>query len=211
MTSKRVYFVLLAAIGLMFISLLAGTYGANQLLAKESDKLTTYKAKSRALDQQQQSLRSAKQDIERFADLEKIAKVIVPEDKNQAAAVREIVNIAAANEVALGSITFPASTLGGTNNNSQQQKAPSSPKSSSPSGALSQLQPIKNIPGVYQLTITITGDEDRPVQYNQFLKFLAGLERNRRTAQVTSIVLQPDTDNPNLLTFTVTLNQFIKP
>ena len=215
MTSKRLHFILIAAIGLAFVGLVALTYGVNYLLSEESKKLVDYKAKSRALDQQQVSLKSATRDIERYSELEKIAKTIVPEDKNQASAVREIVDIAGANGIALGSITFPASTLGGsaTGGSTQKPGSTGAPQSNTNSKTtdLSQLQPVKNIPGVYQLTITITGDDNSPVQYSKFVNFLSGLERNRRTAQVTTVALQPDANNPNLLTFMITINQFIKP
>jgi len=49
------------------------------------------------------------------------------------------------------------------------------------------------------------------VQYASFINFLSALEHNRRTAQISAITLQPSTNNPNLLAFTLTLNEYIKP
>lgn len=215
MTSKRLHIAFVAIIGLLIIGLIAGTFATQSMLNKEADKLVNLKAKSQALAQEQTNLRTAKQSIAKYAELEKISKAIVPEDKNQAATVREIVNIAADNNIALGSITFPASTLGnlpgGTAGSSGAAATPAPAAGGSKAGSLSQLQPVKNIPSVYQLTITVTGDTQKPVRYNEFITFLDALERNRRTAQVTSVTLQPDTNNRNLLTFTLTLNQYIKP
>src|SRR5438105_3846240 len=114
MNSKRLHMILVASIILLLVGLVAGAYGVNSLLTKRADKLTNLKAKSQALAQEQVSLNQAKKDIKKYADLEKIAGAIVPEDKNQADAVREIVNIAAANNVNLAAINFPASTLGNT-------------------------------------------------------------------------------------------------
>jgi hypothetical protein len=214
MTSKRLYFGLLTVIGLLLIGLLAGVYGTNRLLSSEANTLTGLKAKSQALTEQQEGLASAKKDIQKYASLEAITKAVVPQDKNQAEAVRELANIAAANNVSLGTITFPSSTLGtattGTATTGTATPVPVA-ASNSPSNTLSQLLPVTGIPGVYQLTISVASDSNRPVQYNAFINFLAALEQNRRTAQVTSISLTPTTANPNYLTFTLNLNEYIKP
>ena len=206
MNSKRLHIAMLAALCLLLVGLIIGAYGINKALGAQSDKLVTLKAKSRALAQEQLSLQASKKDIKKYAELEKIAKAVVPEDKNQAAAVREIVNIAAANNVKLASITFPASSLG----NGSGGTAATTPANSA-TATLSQLQPVKNIPGVYQLAIIVSGDPNEPVQYTRFINFLSALEHNRRTAQVNTIALQPDPANRNYLTFTLTLNEYIKP
>jgi hypothetical protein len=65
--------------------------------------------------------------------------------------------------------------------------------------------------GVYSLQITIQQTSEAAISYSQFLTFLDKLEQNRRTAQVTSIILQPDSTNPNMVAFTLTINEFIKP
>jgi hypothetical protein len=213
-TTKRLYFLLIAAIGLLLIGLAAGAYGANSLLASQADKLTTLKAKSLALDQEQQGFIRAQADIKTYASLEKIAQAVVPEDKDQAQTVREIVNIAAASGISLSAINFPASTLGGTGVVQSSQgvaASPSTTSSSSSTGKLSQLVPVKNIPGVYNLLITIQSDSNNPVQYASFINFLAALEHNRRTAQISTVTLQPNATNRNLLNFTLTLNEYIKP
>lgn len=209
MNGKRFHLVLLGVIALLLIGLVGGAYGINSLLTEKANKLTGQKAKSLALSQEQQALTRARKDIIKYSELEKITRTVVPEDKNQAEAVREIVNIAAANNISLASITFPASTLGGGVAAPGGTAAPS--PSAAGSKALSQLQPVKNIPGVYQLIINVAGDTNRPVTYNNFINFLSDLEHNRRTAQVTNIVLQPDANNRNNLTFSLALTEYIKP
>lgn len=220
MTNKRLYYLLVGMICLLFLGLLGGTYGANKLLTKQSNKLLDLKAKSAAVTQEQASLNNAKKEISKYSDLLKITKSVVPEDKDQAEAVRELVNIAENNSVSLASISFPNSTLGltATGQSTATSTAPASAapaaattKASSKVGSLSQLIPVKNIPGVYQLIITVKGDPAKPVQYNQFVKFLSALEHNRRTAQVGSITIEPNADNRNNLTFTLTLSEYIKP
>ncbi len=214
MNSKRLFYVLCGTLIALFVGLIAGTYGVNSLLTSQATKLTNLKAKSLALDQQRVSLTKAKQDLKTYANLEKIAQAVVPEDKNQAEAVREIVNIAGANGIGLTAINFPASTLGlsatGTTTAPSAAK-PVAPSANSKANGLSQLQPVKNIPGVYLLTITVQGDPNRPVPYDRFINFLSALEHNRRTAQVSTITIQPNASNRTMLTFTLSLNEYIKP
>jgi hypothetical protein len=165
-----------------------------------------------ALSQQQLSLKKAQKEIKQYANLQKITQSVVPEDKNQAAAVREIVNIAGANNIALAAITFPASTLGTAPGGGATTVAPTPSALNNPkTTALSQLQPVKNIPGVYSLLITIQSDPEQPVPYAKFISFLDALEHNRRTAQVATISLQPKVENRNLLTFTLSVSEYIKP
>ncbi len=218
MTPKRIYFGLLGAILILFVALLAGAYGVNSLLSSRAESLTQLKAKSQALNQEQLSLANAQKEVSKYSGLEQTAKSIVPEDKDQAEAVREIVKIAAANGISLSSITFPASTLGSSGPGSTTAGASSSSATPSPSvkpspsaGKLSQLQVVKNIPGVYVLQITVQSDPSKPVSYTSFISFLNDLEHNRRTAQISSISLQPNSGNSNLLTFTLILNEYIKP
>lgn len=215
MNAKRLNLALTAVIAILALALVIGAYEINSVLTTKSAKLTSLKAKKLAADQQAISLKKAKKDIQKYAALNKIAKSVVPEDKDQAEAVREIVNIAAANNVSLSAINFPASSLG--------QLAPTAavPTSSSATvktakpgssaRSLSQLVPVKNISGIYQLPITVVGDPNNPVQYTEFISFLNALENNRRTAQVSAITLSPDVKNHNRLTFTLTLNEYIKP
>lgn len=217
MTPKRLYFGLIGLIGLLIIGLLAGAFGINKVLTERSTQLTALKATAQALDKEQSGLAEAQQEVQKYAGLQKIAQAVVPEDKDQAEAVREIVNIAAANGVGLSAITFPASSLGstgttpssGATNSSAVTVGPVKPNTSA--GKLSQLQPVKNIPGVYVLQITVQSDPNKPVPYSSFINFLHALEHNRRTAQITSITLQPAANNPGSLSFTLTINEYIKP
>lgn len=222
MSSKRTYFALLGLIGLLIIALPAGAYEADSLLTSHAQ--VSLKARSEALDQEQESFKIAQNNIKKYSGLEKIAKAIVPQDKSQAEAVREIVRIAAANGVDLASITFPPSTLGGpsgpaaagstsssgtTTGASSSSTAPAANLNSS-QNRFSQLVRVTGIPGVYQQTITVTSDSNNPILYNQLINFLSGLEQNRRTAQVNSININP-VGSGRYLTFVITLNEYIKP
>lgn len=216
MTSKRLHIIFVAIIVLMFASLLGGAYAINSVLTKKGQQLTNLKAQTKALEQEQIGLKKAKKQIAQYAELQKITKAIVPQDKSQAEAVRELVNIAAKNGITLASIAFPSSTLGtGTSvkpgTPTSAAPAPSASSQNTTTNNLSQLQPVPNIPGVYLLEINVQNDEKRPIAYRQFINFLDDLEHNRRTAQVSGIAIQPDKKNTSLLTFTLTLNEYIKP
>lgn len=217
MSSKRLHTLLIAILALLFIGLLGGAYGVNKLLVSKSNDLIVAKAKSQALDREQLGLDKAKKDIKRYDSLNKIAQAVVPQDKNQAEAVREIVNIAAANDITLAAINFPASTLGNLPNGTAAAATPSVVKTAPATGAssktpnLSQLTLLKNIPGVYQLPITINNDTNHPVKYANFINFLSDLEHNRRTSQVQTITIQPAADDRGSIIFSLTLSEYIKP
>lgn len=216
MNSKRTYFTMVAIIGLLFAGLVLGAYGTSVVLTSQAVKLTKLKAKSAALEQEQTALILAKKQVARYKDLNKIVTSVVPQDKDQAESVREIVNIANQNSIALGSITFPASTLGvsvgtATVPGGGITNKPFSGTGTSKSSSLSQLIPVKNIPGVYNLQITVQGDPTASVPYSSFINFLSSLEHNRRTAQVNTITIVPDAKNSKNVTFSLSLDEYIKP
>lgn len=211
MNSKKLHFILLGIIALLFAGLIGGAYGINSLLVKQSDDLQQLKATSLALEQQKTGLIKAKADIQKYADLEKITKAIVPEDKNQAEAVREIVKIAEQNNVKLASISFPASSLGSGASKPGVNKITTPNSGSKNTKSLSQLVALKNVPGVYQLVIQVESETNSPVTYSSFIGFLDDLEHNRRTSQVSSVSIEPQATNRNLLSFNLTLNGYVKP
>jgi len=217
MSSKRLHLVMIVSICLLFVALVGGTFEATNFLTKKASNLTALKAKSQALSQEQISLAKAKKSIKQYADLTKIARSVVPEDKSQAEAVREIVSIADANGIKLSSISFPNSTLGSVitkplGGSTTAPVAPASPTSiKADADSLSQLKPVIGIIGVYQLTINVDSETTAPITYDRFINFLSELEHNRRTAQVSTIAIQPDKVNSALLTFSLSLNEYIKP
>jgi hypothetical protein len=183
---------------IVIISLIA-TNEIVSLLGQQTNSLISLKAQSQALTSEQANLVIAKKDVLKYSSLEKITQSIVPQNKDQAQAVREIVNLAQQNNITLNSIIFPTSTLGNT-------IQPNSKLS------LSQLTPVKGIPRVYTLPIQVQVNQTNDaVSYGSFYNFLTGLEQNRLTSQVTSLTIQPLATNPKLITFSLTINEYIKP
>ena len=203
-------------LGFTAIGLLVGTvFLGDQLLHKQSTKLADIKLQNAVIESQQTALTKAKKDIVAYTNLNETAKQIVPQDKDQARAVREIISIAKESGVSVSGITFPASTLG------QAQPKPATDAAQGTSGdsatttpqapAISQVKPVDGIPGVYQLEISVNTDLKKSVSYSQLIDFLSKLEQNRRTAQITNLSIQPNAQNRNLLTFNVQLTIYIKP
>lgn len=199
MKAKQLYVVLIGGCCLVIVALFGVAYGANKLLAGQAEKLSTLRASNGAVQEEQTDLITDKRDIVKYSSLNTIALSVVPQDKDQAEAVQQIVNIANASNIPqLTSISFSASTLGITT-------------SGSPKPNMTQLLPVSGISGVYNLQITVTQATTNSVPYADFLNFLSGLEQNRRTAEVTSVSVEPDSAHPGNVSFTLIIDEFIKP
>ncbi len=199
---------MLGVVGLLVIVLIASVVFGEQILNKQSAKLMSLKLDNQILDQQQAALGKANRDLQKYSELGNLAKTIVPQDKDQAKTIREILNIANENDIPLTAITFPASSLGAL-----PAAAPTAgsttPAVTTP--PVSQVKPVDGVKGVYRMEIIVQSDQTNPRPYANLQNFLAKLEQNRRTAQVSQLVITPDAKNISLLSFSLTINVFIKP
>jgi hypothetical protein len=199
MNGKKLYRILTGALALLAVGLLVSVYGANSMLNSKSNELVTQKAANLAAAEQEKELGKAKKDIATYGEMNEIAKSVVPQDKDQAKTVSEIVDLASQSGIArLSSVSFPPSTLGGVTSVKTLH-------------GLTQVTPVKGMAGVYTLQITVTQADTEPVPFNSFVTFLSKLERNRRTALVSSINVQPNPDRPDLVSFTLVIDEYIKP
>jgi|ERR1017187_1407809 hypothetical protein len=201
MTSKHLYFGMIGIIVLLIAGLIFGAYGADQLLQSQSKQLVNNRLQTSVLAQEQMELIQAKQDVKKYQNLATITQNIVPQDKDQAETVLQIVNLANKNGVALASITFPSSSLGLQTGQSASNSTIN----------LSQLTPVQGIPGVYDLQLVVQSDTTNPVPYSNFISFLSALENNRRTALISAVSIQPNAQDRNTLTFSLTLDEYVKP
>src|SRR3990167_6153605 len=208
MNAKRVFFGMIGLTGIFVIGIFLALMQSNKILSNRSSKLLELKLNSRVLDEQQTLLFQAIKDIDKYKKLEEVSRAIVPQDKDQAKAVRQIVNIASESQIKLGVISFPVSTLGQA---AVPSSTPGSATSKSTSSSVSQVKAVENIPGVYVMEIIIQQDTNNPVSYDRMISFLSRLEQNRRTAHVVNVTVQPDTQNRALLTFNLVVNIYIKP
>ncbi len=210
MNSKRIFYGMVGGI-IIFIGLVISSVIFGDLyLQKQTAHLVDLKRDYKVLDEQQLALIQANKDIVKYTDLENIAKSIVPQDKDQAKVVREIINIAANSGVPIQYISFPSSSLGQA---SAKQTVVSPTDTTTPRIVTppSQLKTVDGISGVYQMEITVQSATSNPINYQQLIDFLTKLENNRRTAQVSSISVIPDTKNRKLVTFSLVVNVYIKP
>lgn len=197
MNSKRFYYLMLGCIACLVLALAGGAYAASKILQQESNQLLNNRLEAAVLSAEQTQLTQAKHDVQKYQDLATIAQSVVPQDKDQAQTVQQIADIANANGIQLSSITFPSSTLG-------QVTAGNKPQ-------LSQLKPVKGISGVYNLDLVVQSAQAQPIPYSQFISFLSDLEHNRRTALVNSVTILPNPKDRSTLSFTLDLNEYIKP
>ncbi len=218
MTVKRTHILMIVLLSMTFVGIFGAIFLGNKLLSTQSNKLIEQKINNKGLENQKRVLNKAQQDIQKYKNLEEITQAIVPRDKDQARAVREIITLATESKISIQSITFPSSNLG---TKVQQPKATESTEGSGqdnkqtpatpPANPISQAIPVKDIDGLYSLEINIVPEGN--VDYYRFIDFLAKLEKNRRTSQVTSISIMPKSSskqNPQL-SFTLTINIFLKP
>ncbi len=220
MNSKRVFYIMLGLVVLLGLGVIGATYGANGILQKKASELTELRLQNQVIDIQQTSVGQAKKDIEKYSELETIAKSVVPQEKDQAKTVREIINIAEESGINIERIAFPASNLGQKQaaakptTDSTESDDSSETKATPAAPLLSQVTPVSGINGVFQLSITVETPSTPPsVTYAQLNRFLERLEQNRRTSQVSGITVRPkQTSRSNsLLSFTLDLTVYIKP
>jgi len=223
MSNKKMYYGMIGLVTVISIGFVAVIFLGNNMLKSSSSELQELKLKDRILQEKQTALVKAKQDIDKYQDFEETAKSVVPQDKDQAKAVRQIINLAKESGIKIQSISFSASSLGGSGatQSSGQNQNPDAPGASKPNAttnskkAVSQAVPVAGVNGVYSLEMIIIPDTEAgsPITYTQFLDFLQKLENNRRTAQVTQIRVDP-VDNESgspYVDFSLTVNIFLKP
>lgn len=215
MNSKRVYYAMIGMMGITVLLIMATVLLGDKLLHKQSEKLINLKLDNQVIDAQQTALGQAKKDIEKYSELEATAKQIVPQDKDQARATREIINLANQAGIKIANIGFPASTLGQpvikpATPSANNQTAPTTPVAPT-TPSVTQVKPVEGIKNLLQLDITVTSDPANPTTYISLIDFLTRLEQNRRTAQVSQISIHPDAKDRNSLNFTLTITLYIRP
>lgn len=197
MTSKKLNRILIGGISLLILVLVASVYFGMSTLESSAENLEEAKVQQEVTDSQELALIQAKADIDEYSELEELAQRIIPQEKDQARTVREVLAIAEEAGVNLTTIAFPTSSLGA------EQAANQS--------VVTQATPVEGIPDLLELQMTLSVSEEAQVTYGQFIAFLEGLEQNRRTSQVESVSIIPNEDDRNRLTFNINLAVYIKP
>lgn len=206
--NKRLRLILLGSLGFSVLLFLIVMVRGLSVLSSKSQELVSLKVQSQTADAQLSNLEQTKKDVEKYSYFKSVAQTVIPNDKDQAEAILEINQMAKATGISIQSITFPASTLGPSTGTADA--------TSSSSKAISQAKPVSGIPGLYSLQLTITPDNSatlpasEQVTYAKMLDFLDRIEKNRHTAQITQVTVQPPTANLSF-GFSLVINVFIKP
>lgn len=203
LSSKQFFYMMSGLVVLVGLLCLGGVYLSNSILTARAAKLDQLKLESEILDRQKQDITVANASIKKYEDLEQIAKQVVPQDKDQTRAVREIIGLAQKSGIGISSITFPSSNLGQKTTKAQGEKA-------SNDAGITQVKPVSGMQGVYELEIIIRSSE-AGTNFGQLTTFLNLLESNQRTSQVSSLDINPDSKDPNRLTFNMTIKVYLRP
>lgn len=211
MNSKQAFFGLLGALALLVGVSAALLYFGLGTLQKKGDELTQLKLEQAVMDNREQNLVSANRDIKTYKPLEQISRSIVPQEKDQARTVREIYAIGEEAGVALESIQFPSSALGEAKKKSSSKKAAKKKPAALVDPNTTQLVEVEGADNLFAMEIKVQSDRGQAVPYSRLVRFLSLLENNRRTAHVTAISIQPSDKNRSFVTFSLTLNLYVKP
>lgn len=214
MKSKQVFFGMIGLVVIMIGLVFATIFVGDKYLQNQSQKLISLKLDDKVMETQETSLIQAKKDIQKYSQLEALARQIVPQDKDQAKATREIITLAEQSGIKIASIGFPPSNLGQT----APKATPATPTTNQPATtpaiatpSVSQVKPVEGISGLYKLDIVVSSEPTRPSSYAKLIDFLNRLEQNRRTAQVSQISIQPDPNDRTVLNFSLTITLYLKP
>lgn len=198
MNARVTYKILLGSIGLLVILLGVSVFYGLQRLESSSQVLQDAKIDREVINLREQSLFQARSDIEEYSDLEEAAERVIPQEKDQARTVREIIAIAEASGVSIANISFPTSNLGTGGSAAATE-----------SSALTQATPVQGLPGLFELSLSVQISD--PIPFSSFIRFLEGLEQNRRTSQVKSVSIVPELTDRSNVTFSINLSVYLKP
>jgi len=215
MNNKQLRMVLLGLLGLLILLFAALSYLGVSQINKKGQKVVDLKLQNVVLESQIENLVQAKKEISQYVYFKSIANSVIPNDKDQAQAVLDLTQMAQESGILIQNITFPSSNLGVRSTESN-----SSTSSKSSSSTISQAKPVSGIKGLYSLETVVTPQTGTnipskyQVSYAKLHDFLSRIENNRRTAQITQVVITPLTNgteqNP-IINFTLTINIFVKP
>jgi hypothetical protein len=216
LNSKNLRLILLGSLGLSAVAFIAIMILGLSALSGKSKSMVDLKVKNQTAQAQLDNLQQAKKQVDKYSYFKSVAQTVIPNDKDQAEDIAEINHMANESGIAIQSITFPASSLGGTTTVTPS----STPSATATTSAISQAKPVAGIPGLYSLELIITPQSDlttpaaKQVTYNKMLDFFSRIENNRHTAQIAEVDITPAGAGGNTnksLTFSLTTNIFIKP
>lgn len=198
----------------MAVLLTIATFGvlffANTFLKKSSVKLNQLKIENASIEENERIYTKAKNDLLKYQDLKSAVEDALPKEKDQAKALKELIQISNDTNIKIEKIEFTDSTLG------DKAKVTGAPSTTPGNGTkpvapnpITQSKPIPGISGVMgiEMKVTVSGVNDKsPLNYDNFISFLDKISYNRRSMQITKLNIQP-----GLKKAEITVNIFVKP
>jgi hypothetical protein len=210
--TKSFRLMLQALLGLSALLFVVLAFAGLSVLSGKSSEVVDLKLKNRTTEAQLSALKVAKAEVAAYAYFKDVANKVIPSDKNQDQAVVEIFKLADESGIKVEKISFPASELGNPSSSTPSSSSTTGTPAAGAKSAVSQAKPVEGIGGLYSLKVTV--EPDNEVSYESVIAFLEKLENNRRTAQITRVVLDPggSIETGDLaIHLTVELNIFLKP
>jgi hypothetical protein len=208
MNAKKVFYLLIGLTVIIVIATGSMLFFADSFLKKNSEKLTQYKKDEKQVQLDERVYTKANNDLKKYTQLglRQAVDEALPKEKDQAKAVKEVLQIATVTGVKIEKIQFTDSTLG------DKVKTPAANPNGqtvAPSATITQAKPIPGISGVQgiEMTVGLTGANDKtPINYSQFTDFVDKITNNRRSMQISKLTIQPGLKKAEL-----TINIFVKP
>lgn len=203
-STKKMYYILIAVFLLVIIGIGAMLYFSRTFMANSEQELIDAKLEIVKLEETEKIYRENINKLEEFSEIANILEEVVPSEKDQARAVRELNQIVKDNGLAISTISFPSSDL----NKKATTNSSTSSTTTSTTTSVSQAKPVKGVKGVLgmDVNIEVVSATDDPITTDQILGILRQIENNRRNMRVNSINFNAGAESINLQ---VTL--FIKP
>lgn len=208
-TPKKIYYLMISLIFITILLIFSSIYLGRQLLLKSQSSLVEAKLYNYTQEKTEEIFRKNQKLLNENADIAQILSNIVPSEKDQARAVRELNAIAEANNLNVVSVSFPRSDLLTPAKTTETKTDQSSnDKALDQSKSISQAKPIKGMNGVYsiELTTEISSKDGQRIPTDQILSLLQNIENNRRNMRIGSINISSNGETINLK-----LMIFIKP
>lgn len=228
MNAQKTYRLLVSAFIIGLASSFLLLYYASQWLNASGNELSSLRNEVASLDKQRNDLDNARRLLKDYEFERSLLPQVLPKDKDQARVIREINQIADLVDLNIASISFPSSTLG-----TQTLRAPTQAESSTPTSngsatsadqapapkSVSQATPVKDIPGVQSVEITLGAinskklPKDTGMRYDEMIDFIRLLERNQRTIQIRSlgIIQKSPINGEPVFGLDIALSIFLKP
>ncbi len=217
MNAKRFNYLMMGVLALLVVTGGAVAYFSNQYLQTKAANVASIKAELAGVEAKESTFVRSRNELKQHEELKASIDRILPQDKDQARAIRELFAIAEESGIRITNITFPTSELGRKTQTAKPQTTTEGAQpqtQSQATNAVTQAKPVEGISGVLGISASVGFDKaapNQPITFERFQQFLQKLELNRRTMQVSQVTITPTNQGEGEFDFSVNLTIFVKP